>query len=160
MTPSGADFITAVSATSGDIIEFFRVNNGASPTVNADGTGYGEGYLFLGSCTDGGGAFSGPHISGSDGSADGIVTVTLTSSGLSAGDIVTATATDAVDNTSEFGYNMTAPVTSTCLVSTTADAGSGSLRACINFANSKSKGGITVETVFENTAIDGNNITL
>jgi hypothetical protein len=136
MTPSGADFIITASVISGDTIEFFRVNNAASPTVNADGTGYGEGYLFLGSCTDGGGACSGPHISGSDGSTDGMVSVTLTSSGLSAGDVVTATATDAASNTSEFAYNMAAPATSTCQVSTTASSGSGSLRECINYANS------------------------
>ena len=60
--------------------------------VNEDGTGYGQGQTFLGSLTaDTNGNFSG----------------SLEVSDLHAGDKVTATATDANNNTSEFGANAT-----------------------------------------------------
>jgi parallel beta-helix repeat protein len=141
MTPSGANFITRVSVTSGDTVEFFRVNNAASPAVGADGTGYGEGYLFLGSCVDNG-ACSGPHLSAAadaDGAA-GKVTATLLSSGLISGDRISATAIDGTNGTSEFGRNMLVPTVSTCQVTTTSDGTApvpaGSLRDCINWANS------------------------
>jgi parallel beta-helix repeat protein len=65
--------------------------------ANDDGSGYGQGQFYLGFVTtDANGKFSG----------------SLTVSGLSIGDEVTATATDANNNTSEFGANatVTAPV--------------------------------------------------
>jgi hypothetical protein len=68
--------------------------------------------------------------------AAGIVEVTLLSSGLSAGDFVTATASDGLNGTSEFAVNMVVPALLSCQVTTTADSGAGSLRECINFANS------------------------
>ena len=106
---NGADFVAIATVTAGDAIEFFRVNNPAAPLITPDGTGYGEGYLFLGSCVDDG-VCSGPHIS-AVADADltaGTVQATLLGSGVSIGDVVTATATDAGNNTSEFGANVTA----------------------------------------------------
>ena len=67
--------------------------------ANDSGTGYGQGQTFLGFVTaDASGNFSG----------------SLTVSGLSNGDKVTATATDATNNTSEFGANAT--VTSNMII--------------------------------------------
>ncbi len=109
VTLNGADFDVTLTTTASDVVEFFRVNNTAAPAVSGDGSGAGEGYLFLGSCTDGGGACSGPYISGTDGAADGSMTVTLTSGGLSANDVITATATDGTNGTSEFSANAVAP---------------------------------------------------
>jgi len=103
---TGLNTIVTVTTVMLDTIEFFRVGNTAAPAVIPDATGSGEGFLYLGSCTDDGLACSGPHISGSDPTtSDGSVTVILTSSGFSAGDYITATATDPVDNTSEFAAN-------------------------------------------------------
>ncbi len=136
ITPAGVDFTIITTAGSGDTIEFFRANNAAAPAVTPDPTA-GEGYLYLGSCVDNG-ACSGPHISpvvDADAAA-GSVQAVLLSSGLSSIDVVTATATDASNNTSEFAANA---YTSTCpggVVTTTADAGFASLRECINLANS------------------------
>ena len=62
ITSSGSDFTVVATVTSGDTIEYFRVNNPAAPVVTPDGSGSGEGYLFLGSCVDGGGVCIGPHI--------------------------------------------------------------------------------------------------
>ena len=65
-------------------VEIFKAND--------DGTGYGQGQTYLGFVTaDGDAKFSG----------------SLTVSGLSKGDKVTATATDASNNTSEFSANAT-----------------------------------------------------
>ena len=104
-----SDFTVTATVTSGDVIEFFRVNNDASPVVTADGTGAGEGYLYLGSCIDNG-ATSGPYIqAGSDGNgAGGTIVVVLLPPGLNGGDSVTATVRDASNNTSEFSNNMSA----------------------------------------------------
>ena len=109
ITPSGGDFIITATVSSGDTIEFFRANNAAAPTVTPDPTGSGEGYLYLGSCVDNG-MCSGPHISAiadADGAA-GTVRATLLASGVNKGDFVTATATDAVNGTSEFSVNVIA----------------------------------------------------
>ena len=105
--------------------------------VTADSSGSGEGYLYLGSCVDNG-AWSGPHISAvaDADAAAGSVQAVLLSSGLNGTDVVTATATDTSNNTSEFAVNA---YTSTCpggIVTTTADSGFASLRECINLANS------------------------
>ena len=137
ITPSGSDFTIIATAGNSDTIEFFRVNNPAAPTVTADPSGSGEGYLYLGSCVDNG-TCSGPHISAvaDADAAAGSVQAVLLSSGLSSIDVVTATATDTSSNTSEFAANA---YTSTCpggVVTTTADAGFASLRECINLANS------------------------
>ena len=137
ITPSGSDFTIIATAGNSDTIEFFRANNPAAPAVTADPSGSGEGYLYLGSCVDNG-ACSGPHISAvaDADAAAGSVQAVLLSGGLSIGDVVTATATDTSNNTSEFAVNA---YTSTCpggVVTTTADAGFASLRECINLANS------------------------
>jgi len=105
VTPSGSDFIVTATTTSGDTVEFFRANNLASPAVAADPSGFGEGYLYLGRCVDGG-ACNGPHIvSAADNTAGGTVGVTILSSGITAGNTLSATATDGSNNTSEFGAN-------------------------------------------------------
>ena len=137
ITPSGSDFTIITTADSSDTVEFFRVNNPAAPAVTADPSGSGEGYLYLGSCVDNG-ACNGPHISAvADANpAAGSVKAVLLSSGLNGTDLVTATATDTSNNTSEFAVNA---YTSTCpggVVTTTADSGFASLRECINLANS------------------------
>ena len=111
ITANGANFDITATVTSGDTIEFFRVNNAASPAVSPDSTGSGEGYLYLGSCVDNG-ACSGPYLSGAsdaNGTA-GTVKITLTAAGVSAHDYVTATAYDATNGTSEFAANMFAPI--------------------------------------------------
>ena len=80
--------------------------------MTADPSGSGEGYLYLGSCVDNG-ACSGPHISAvaDADAAAGSVQAVLLSGGLSIGDVVTATATDTSNNTSEFGSNATVSAT-------------------------------------------------
>lgn len=104
---TGANFDVTLTTEPGDILEFFRVGNTAVPAVDADPTGYGEGYLYLGSCTNNG-TCSGPYmISSTDGDAGaGTVRATLSSGGLLEGDTLTATATDTLDNTSEFSVNV------------------------------------------------------
>ena len=137
ITPSGSDFTIVATTTSGDTIEFFRVNNPAAPAVTADPSGSGEGYLYLGSCVDNG-ACSGPHISpvADADPAAGSMQAVLLSSGLSDTDLVTATATDTSSNTSEFAVNVYASICPGGVVTTTADSGFASLRECINYANS------------------------
>ncbi len=126
ISASGSDFIISATVESGDIIEFFRANNSGTPTVDPDPSGYGEGYLFLGSCVDNG-ACSGPHISGSDTNlANGVVQTTLLASGLARDDSVSATATDAAGNTSEFGGIL--PATAVTLISFTAQGEGNAIR--------------------------------
>ena len=105
---AGSDCAAFVTVAAGDTVEFFRVENPAAPVVTPDGTGAGEGYLYLGRCIDGG-ATSGPHVAaGSDADpAPGKVRATLLASGVSKGDLVTATAT-ASGGTSEFATNVAA----------------------------------------------------
>jgi uncharacterized repeat protein (TIGR01451 family) len=109
LTPSGGNLIvTALVPAGGDTIQFFRANNSASPSVTPDASG-GEGYLFLGSCVDNGGACVGPYVTGADtNGASGQVSVTLT--GVATGDTLSATATDAANGTSPFSANKVAPV--------------------------------------------------
>jgi uncharacterized repeat protein (TIGR01451 family) len=111
ITPSGGNFTIVATVGSGDTIEFFRVNNGSSPAVSLDGSGSGEGYLFLGACVDNG-ACSGSHVSAvADANpAAGTVQATLLTSGVNGGDFVSATATDASNNTSEFSANSQVPL--------------------------------------------------
>jgi hypothetical protein len=136
---SGSDFTAVATVSSGDAVEFFRVNNAASPAVAADPSNSGEGYLYLGRCVDNGGNCSGPHIDTTVGDANaaaGTLEVTLKTTGLSAGDTVSGTASDATNGTSEFSANVIAVASLSCTVTTTADSGAGSLRQCINYANS------------------------
>ena len=136
ITPSGANFTTIATVTTGDTIEFFRVNNTASPAVTPDPTSSGEGFLYLGSCVDNG-ACSGPHMSAvaDANAAAGTVQATLLSSGLTGADSVTATATDATNGTSEFAANVPTSLCPGGAVTTTSDSGAGSLRECIHYAN-------------------------
>jgi titin len=101
---------TAVTVTTdpGDVVEFFRVGNTAAPAVAPDPTGSGEGFLYLGACADDG-LCSGPYmVSASDGDgAGGTVQAILLGTAISMGDYVTATATDALSETSEFAINAT-----------------------------------------------------
>ncbi|ETW94205.1 MAG: hypothetical protein ETSY1_35850 [Candidatus Entotheonella factor] len=104
ITPSGANFTVVATTSAGDALDFFRVNNAGVPVVSEDPTAYGEGFLYLGSCVDNG-ACTGVHMSAitdADPTA-GTVQATLLSSGLTSNDTISATATDASGNTSEFG---------------------------------------------------------
>ncbi len=134
---SGSNFIvTATVPKTGDTIQFFRANNTSSPTVIPDSPA-GEGYLFLGSCVDNGAVCVGPYVSGSDtNAAAGAVSVTLTGGGLTQGDTLSATATDAANGTSQFSTNKLVPLklikqtyntSGVCIASSDAsDAGCGS----------------------------------
>ena len=108
---SGVNPVVTLTTDPGDIIEFFRVTNTAAPAVTPDATGSGEGFLYLGACLDDG-ACSGPYmISAADGdSAAGTVSATLSAAGLPVGDTVTATATDALNETSQFAVNAAFPL--------------------------------------------------
>jgi hypothetical protein len=114
LTANGVNYDITVTCTSGDTIEFFRVNNAAAPAVSPDPSGSGEGYLYLGKCIDNG-ACSGPYVSGATDAnvGAGTVKITLTASGVTGGDYVTASATDATNGTSEFAANVQALVTYT-----------------------------------------------
>lgn len=78
---SGTLTITGASST-GAAIEFFDVLNGGAAA--ADGSGAGEGPRFIISLVEGSG-------DDGDGAADGSFTFTVTGSGLSVGDVITAT---------------------------------------------------------------------
>ena len=62
-------------------------------------------------------------------------TLTLAGVAVSIGDDIVATATDAAGNTSEFSAAANVTSTSTLVVTTTADSGTGSLREAIEIAN-------------------------
>jgi hypothetical protein len=128
LIPSGADQTITATVTAGDTIEFFRANNSPSPAVAPDPTGSGEGYLYLGSCVDNG-ACSGPHISAvADANpAAGSVQATLLAGGAVGGDSVSATATDAVNGTSEFSANVVAAVALALVKQAWLDGGSAPL---------------------------------
>ncbi len=96
-------------------IEFF-----SNPTCDASGNG--EGRTFLGSTSV-----------TTDGSGNATINAMLTVS-VSAGESVTATATDPANNTSEFSACRQPPVT-TLSVTNTADSGAGSLRQAITDSN-------------------------
>jgi parallel beta-helix repeat protein len=104
----GSNFAVFATAAPGDTVEFYRVTNPAAPVVNADPTGSGEGYLYLGRCVDGG-VCSGPYLAaGPDGDPDaGEVQATLLSTAVARGDLVTATAA-AGSGSSEFATNAAA----------------------------------------------------
>jgi parallel beta-helix repeat protein len=112
IVPDGSDFTVVTTVGVGDTVEFFRVNNGASPAVVSDGSGSGEGFALLGRVVDNGSA-SGPHVGavGDTDAAQGIVQVTILSSGFSTADTLSATASGA-DGTSEFAINATVTLNS------------------------------------------------
>ena len=131
---TGVNPVVGVTTDPGDTVQFYRVGNTAGPAVLPDASGSGEGFYYLGACIDNG-ACSGPSMfSVSDGDpAAGSVSATIEGAVLTVDDAFTATATDASENTSEFGANVT--VSSCPTVIYTADAGTSSLRECINYAN-------------------------
>ncbi|MBT8092843.1 MAG: CSLREA domain-containing protein, partial [Gammaproteobacteria bacterium] len=139
ITAGASDFTVTATVDSGDIVEFFRVNNAAGPAVTPDGTGSGEGFLYLGRCVDNG-ACSGPHVDAvADGDGgNGGVQATILFSGLSGNDYLTGTAIDSSDNTSQFASNVQAPVPECpgAAVTTTTDSlDPGTLRSCVIWAN-------------------------
>lgn len=101
----GSDVSAWATVAAGDTVAFYRVGNAAAPVVTADPSGAGEGYLYLGRCTDGG-ACAGPYmVSAADADATaGGVRAVLSAGGASLGEAVTATATGAA-GTSEFATN-------------------------------------------------------
>jgi len=105
---AGSDFAVYVTAGAGETVDFYRVENAAAPVVTADPSGFGEGYLYLGSCTDGG-ASTGPHVqAGADGDPSaGRIRAVLLASGVGRAELVTATSTSA-SGTSEFAANVAA----------------------------------------------------
>jgi hypothetical protein len=108
---SGGNPIVTVTTDTGDAIEYFRVGNSSSPTVIPDATGSGEGFLYLGVCLDNG-ACTGPYmVSAADSdAAAGTVRAILSGASLPAGEILTATATDPLNETSEFATNAVYPL--------------------------------------------------
>ena len=104
--PSGSDIAIIATAGSGDIVEFFRVDNAAAPAVTADPSGWAKGCLYRGSCVDDG-ACSGPHVSAvADADpAAGFVQAVLLATGVGFRDTVIATATDTSSDTSEVPTN-------------------------------------------------------
>ncbi len=104
-------------------VELFRVDDTASGVV-PDPSGYGEGFEYLSSATIAAGN-----------------NFTFTNVSISGGATITATLTDNASNSSEFGTNYSLPplVVNNCpgwTVTTDADSGPGSLRACITETNS------------------------
>jgi hypothetical protein len=102
---SGTGFAVAGSVGAGNTVQFFRVGNPASPTVNPDPTGYGEGYLYIataGALVEGGGSDGDP--------AAGSFRFTVPGTDLSTGDFLSSTAIDAANNTSEFSSNFVLPL--------------------------------------------------
>ena len=96
-------------------LEFF-----SSPTADS---GNGEGQTFLGTST-----------ANTDGSGNATISVAL-SAAVPAGSFITATATDASGNTSEFSNACPAFDTTAIVVSNTNDSGNGSLRKAMASAN-------------------------
>jgi hypothetical protein len=130
ITNSGSGYAVAGSVGAGNTVQFFRANNTASPVVNLDPTGYGEGYRYIttaGALVEGG-AFDGDPTAGS-------FRFTVPGTDLSTGDSVSTTAIDPTGNTSEFGANFVILPPSCPTVSSTADTGASTLRECINYAN-------------------------
>jgi uncharacterized repeat protein (TIGR01451 family) len=102
VTPSGTDFIVTGTCASGDTLEIFRANNASSPIVTADPTGSGEGYLYLSTTS--------ALVEGGSNDADpaaGAFSFTIAGSDIAWDDLLTATATAPLGNTSEFSANFT-----------------------------------------------------
>ncbi len=87
-------------ARPGVTIEFFE--------ADGDSSGYGEGQTFVGAAVEGSGADANAGAGTVDGTAAQF-TFTLPAGSLISGDRLTATATDASGNTSEFGLNFVIP---------------------------------------------------
>ena len=119
-------------------VEIFRSDN--------DGSGYGEGQLYLGFLT----ADANGNISGS-----------LSVVGVAPGYKITGTATDGSNNTSEFGPNVTITTGGGLCpgftVTTTTDGGAGSLRECITAANATTGATIVVPAGTYTLSIAGQN---
>ncbi len=173
ITANGANFdVTATfnpPLAAGDTIQFFRANNAASPIVNPDPTGAGEGYLYLGQCIDNGlcsGPLAGYMISITDGETvmPNTIKATLSGSGLTPGDTLSATTTDAINGTSAFAINKTVPLklikqtydtSGVCIASSdAADAGCGSTSAVTVPAGMVVKFMIIVKNTSAQTATD------
>jgi CSLREA domain-containing protein len=110
-------------------IEVFRAdddggNDGEVEVGDGLSVGHGEGRWYIDRC-----------LSAADGTFNCDLTVPGTVA-LASGDFVTSTATDTVGNTSEFGANFIVTPQTCPTVTTTADSGGGSLRSCIDYANS------------------------
>ena len=128
---------TAVSSASSTVItgtfnstpsETFHLEFFASPTANA--SGYGEGKTYLGSTS---------VTTDASGNASFSVTVPV---GNLAGQVLSATATDPGNNTSEFSADI--PVTSPYVVTNTSDGGAGSLRQAILNADANDAAPVTI----------------
>jgi len=118
----GSYWVMGTSACNNCTVELFQVD---SATVTADVSGAGEAFAFITTATT---------------SATGSFGVTLTFPAAGAGTLLTGTVTDAAGNTSEFADNY--DFTKLCdqcpgwQVTSTADSGMNTLRACIDQANS------------------------
>jgi CSLREA domain-containing protein len=99
VTISGGNVTIIGEARPGATVEFFE--------AAADPTGYGEGQTFVGSAVEGSASDSNGAVGMVDATANQF-TFTFAVGSLDAGDPVTATATDASGNTSEFALNVTA----------------------------------------------------
>ncbi len=87
--------------------------------IAEDGTGYGEGPYLLGTAT-----------------TDGTGAATFTNVAVAQGEFVTAIFTDGNSNSSMFALNKEVQPEDCVKVTSTADSGLGTLRHCINYANS------------------------
>jgi parallel beta-helix repeat protein len=95
---AGGNLTVTGEARSGATVEFFE--------ADGDASGYGEGQTFVASKVEG----SGDDSNGANGTIDGTArqfTFTFAAGSLILGDELTATATDAGGNTSEFALNVT-----------------------------------------------------
>jgi uncharacterized delta-60 repeat protein len=104
--------------------------NANSAHLQSDGNYYGEGQTWLGSATV-----------TTDGNGNAAVAVDLPTGNL-VGQWISATATDAGGDTSEFSADVQVATTSPYVVSTTADSGPGSLREAINQINADTVHGL------------------
>ena len=99
--------IYSVSLSSGNVTLTGEARPGATLEffeAAADPTGYGEGQTFIGSAAEGSGSDSNSAAGTVDATANQF-TFTFSAGSLASGDDVTATATDASGNTSEFSLN-------------------------------------------------------
>ena len=120
----------AITANSTVIIGTLNAQMGTVFTVQffgddvADPSGHGQGKTFLGELTN--------VVTNTDSNASFTATLPIL---VPPGEFVTATATDPSGNTSEFSQDIQVPLANPLIVTTTADAGPGSLRAAIEYSN-------------------------